>query len=87
MKLTSEFILREVAGETILVPVGSTALKFNGIITLEPVGALIWKGLEAGKDRETILEEILDNFEVERQLASDDLDAFLQQLRDNQFLA
>lgn len=87
MKLTSEFILREVAGETILVPVGSTALRFNGIITLEPVGALIWKGLEAEKSRDAILEDILAQFEVERQVASDDLDAFLQQLRDNDFLA
>lgn len=87
MKLTCEFILREVAGETILVPVGSTALKFNGIITLDPVGAAIWKGLEAGKDREAILEEILENFEVELKVASEDLDAFLQQLREKEFLA
>lgn len=87
MKLTCEFILREVAGETILVPVGSTALKFNGIITLDPVGAAIWKGLEAGKDREAILEAILENFEVECKVASEDLDAFLQQLREKEFLA
>lgn len=87
MKLTCEFILREVAGETILVPVGSTALKFNGIITLDPVGAAIWKSLEAGKDREAILEEILENFEVECKVASEDLDTFLQQLREKEFLA
>lgn len=86
MKLTCEFIMREVAGETILVPVGSTALRFNGIITLEPVGALIWKGLEENKSREEILAQILNEFDVEPQTASNDLDAFLQQLRDNQFL-
>lgn len=86
MKINGEFILREVAGETILVPVGDTALRFNGIITLEPVGTRIWQGLEAGKDRETILTEILDTFEVEPEVASADLDAFLQQLRDNDFL-
>ena len=86
MKLTCEFILRDVAGETILVPVGSTALRFNGIITLEPVGALIWKGLEADKGRDEILAQILSEFEAEPQVASDDLDAFLAQLRDNGFL-
>lgn len=86
MKLTCEFILREVAGETILVPVGETALRFNGIITLEPVGTLIWKGLEAGKSREEILKQILDEFDVDSQTASDDLDAFLQQLRKKGFL-
>lgn len=86
MKINGEFILREVAGDTILVPVGSTALRFNGIITLEAVGTLIWKGLVAGKSREEILTEILDTFEVEEKEASQDLDEFLQQLRDNDFL-
>lgn len=86
MKLTCEFILREVAGESILVPVGNTALRFNGIITLEPVGTRIWKGLEAGKSREEILAQILEEFDVDHQTASDDLDAFLEQLRDKGFL-
>lgn len=86
MRFTSEFIMREVAGETILVPVGTTALKFNGIITLEPVGVLIWKGIESGKDRQAILRQILDEFDVDAQTAESDLDAFLQQLRDKGFL-
>lgn len=86
MRLICEFIMREVAGETILVPVGSTALKFNGIITLEPVGTLIWKGIECGKDREAILQQILDEFDVELRTAESDLDAFLQQLREKGFL-
>ena len=86
MKINGEFILREVAGDTILVPVGSTALRFNGIITLEAVGTLIWKGLEAGKDRDVILAEILETFEVEEAEAAKDLDEFLQQLRAHDFL-
>ena len=86
MKINGEFILREVAGDTILVPVGKTALRFNGIITLEPVGTMIWKGIEAGKTREEILAQILENFDVEPQVASADLDEFLQQLKGQDFL-
>ena len=86
MKISGEFILREVAGETILVPVGKTALQFNGIITLDPVGTLIWKGLVDGKERDAILADILDTFEVETQVASDDLDDFLKKLCDSGFL-
>lgn len=87
MKINGEFILREIAGDTILVPVGQTALKFNGIITLEPVGATIWKGLEAGMDFEGILATILDTFEVEREQAANDLMEFLDQLNKQGFLA
>ena len=86
MKLKKEFILREVAGETLVVPVGSIALKFNGIISLDPVGTLIWKALEQEKNREEILAEILENFEVEKQVAEADMDEFLKQLEDNDFM-
>ena len=86
MKLKKEFIFREVAGETLVVPVGSMALKFNGIISLDPVGTLIWKALEQEKNREEILAEILENFEVEKQVAEADMDEFLKQLEDNDFM-
>ena len=52
MKIKGEFILREMAGDKILVPVGQTALEFNGIIILQPVAALIWEGLLEGLSKE-----------------------------------
>ena len=81
LKINGEFILREVAGDTILVPVGNTALQFNGILALDPVGALIWKGLSGSKDRSAILRDILDQFEIDAHNAANDLDEFLEQLQ------
>ncbi len=86
MKINGEFILREVAGECILVPVGQTALKLNGIITMDAVGAEIWKGLEAGLDGDAILEKILQEFEVSREVAKADLEEFLEKLKNNQLI-
>lgn len=86
MKINGEFILRQVAGESILVPVGKTALSINGIITLNPVSLEIWQGVEAGADREQILQSILDKFEIDTETAAADLDEFLGQLRTNGFL-
>lgn len=86
MKINGEYILREVAGDAILVPVGETALRFNGILALEPVGALIWRDLSTGKDRDQILCDILDQFEIDAQTAGNDLDEFLQQLRSENLL-
>ena len=45
MRLKGEFIVREVAGETIVIPVGKTAANFNGMICLNASGKLVWKGL------------------------------------------
>ena len=86
MKINGEFIVREIIGECVLVPVGETALRFNGIISLNPVSAVIWKGLLENKDRDRLLEDILEEFEVERDQAAADLDEFLQLLRQNQLL-
>ena len=86
MKLKGEFILREMAGDKILVPVGQTALQFNGIIVLQPVAALIWEGLAEGLDELQLLERILERFDVEREEAQEDLKGFLTQLRSNGFL-
>lgn len=80
MKIKGEFVLREIAGDFILVPVGQTALNINGMITLDPVAALIWKGLESEQDPPAILNEILDRFEVTEEIARKDLDDFIKQL-------
>lgn len=86
MKLKNEMLLREVAGEIIAIPVGKTALNFNGMICLNEVGAEIWKGLQEKQSKEEILERILQEFEVSREEAAADLEEFLQQLRHNDLL-
>lgn len=86
MKLKNEMLLREVAGEIVAIPVGKTALNFNGMICLNEVGAEIWKGLQEEQSKEEILERILQEFEVSREEAAADLEEFLQQLRHNDLL-
>lgn len=86
MKIKGEFVLREIAGDTLLIPVGQTALHMNGMITLDPVAALIWRGVEDGKNEDEILNAILDEFDVERDVAKQDLSEFLLQMREKHFL-
>lgn len=86
MKINGEFMVREVVGEYILVPVGDTALRFNGIISLNEVSASIWKGLQEGKNKEQLLDAILEEFDVLPEVADADLEEFLQLLQKNQLL-
>ena len=86
MKLKGESVLREVVGEIIVIPVGKTALNFNGMICINGVSAEIWKGLQEEKTKEEILENILQEFDVSREEATADLDVFLHQLRENNLL-
>lgn len=86
MRLKGEFVLREVAGEIIAIPVGKTALDFNGMLCINAVSAEIWKGLQEGKTKAEILENILEEFDVSQEEAAADLDVFLRQLSENNLL-
>ena len=46
MKIEKDFILREIAGDYVIVPTGKTALEFNGLITVNELGAFIWEKLQ-----------------------------------------
>lgn len=86
MKISKEFILREIAGEYILVPVGKTALTFNGLVTVNEVGALIWGMLEKGSDVSTIVNGILDEYDVDEQTATADVLEFISYLKSNNIM-
>lgn len=80
MKIQGEFILREVAGESLLIPTGQTALKMNGMIIIDRVGAYIWQLIEKGDNEEKILGKILERFEIDRDTAEKDMNEFLDKL-------
>lgn len=86
MKIKGELLLREVAGEIIAIPVGETALRFNGMICLNEVSAHIWKGLQEETSKEEILNSILQEFDVSMEEALTDLEDFLHQLKENDLL-
>ena len=81
MKIKREFVLREIAGDILLVPVGKTALDLNGMLTLNEVGAEIWKMLPEVESEEEIVERLLQDYEVEPAQVREDVSAFLNRLR------
>lgn len=82
MKLNPNFIAREIAGELVIVPIGDALSEKVGLIATNELGALIWKSIENGLEREDILAKILDEFDVDCDTAETDLDEFLDKLRD-----
>lgn len=81
MKLKKKFLLREVMGENILVPGGDAETTFNGIISLNDMGVFIWNNIEKVKDEKELLKCILDEYEVDMDVAKTDLDEFLGKLK------
>lgn len=42
MKLNPDYILRNIAGEQVVVPTGQAGQKFNGLITLNSTAVFLW---------------------------------------------
>jgi len=81
VKIKGTFVMRDIAGDIVIVPVGETALLYNGMITTNPTGAAIWKALETECDRETLIQTLLDRFDIDYETAAADTDEFLNKLR------
>ena len=86
MKTSNEFIMREIAGEYVLVPVGKRALTFQSLVSMNEVGALIWEMMEKESDIDQIVSGILDEYEVDEQTARKDVLDFIGFLKDCQII-
>ena len=80
MKIKENFVLRQVAGAWVVLPLGSATLDFNGMLTLNESGLLLWRFLEKGADREKLTDALLQVYDVSRDQASSDVDEFLNKL-------
>ena len=82
MKIKKELVKRDIAGDTILVPVGKTVYDSNGLFILNELGSFLWDRLEAAGDEEALLRAVLEEYEVTEETAKKDLRAFLDKLRE-----
>ena len=82
MKIKKELIKREIAGDTILVPVGKTVYDSNGLFVLNELGTFIWDLLPDVDDRERIVDAVLAEYEVSRETAEADIQEFLGKLQE-----
>ena len=86
MNLEKEFVLREIAGDYVIIPVGKTVIEFNGLITVNEVGVSIWNMLQNEVTFDQIVQGILNEYEVEESVAREDIREFLDQLIDGGIL-
>lgn len=85
MKISDGYILRTVAGKNIVVSVGADT-NFSGMLTLNDTGVFFWELLKNDITKEDMLEKVLDEYDVDSQTASEDIDEFLNKLRDKGIL-
>lgn len=86
MKIDDNFVLREIAGEYIIIPVGATTLKFNGLITVNEIGVLLWNMLQKEVTIEDLVQGVLAEYDVQEEVAREDIKEFLDKLVEGEIL-
>ena len=81
MKIKKQMIKREIAGETMLVPIAESVKTLNGLFVMTETGSFIWDILEDCETQDEIVDRLLDEYEIDRQTAEKDVDKFLSALR------
>ena len=81
MKLKEGFILRQVAGENVVLSV-SADVDLNGMITLNDTGCTLWKRLEEEASAEDLTAALLAEYEVDEQTAQAAAARFVEKLKE-----
>ncbi|MBR2635194.1 MAG: PqqD family protein [Clostridia bacterium] len=84
MKIKDGYLLKEIAGNHVVIPVG--ALDFDGMISLNETGVFLWRLLEKGCTQEEAVEKLLLEYEVSEEIAEKDVGAFLEMLKKENIL-
>ena len=82
MKIKKGFILKEIAGNFVVVAVGPAVRDFNGAISLNGVGATLWKALEKENTVDGLIWALLNEYQVEYEKAKTDVENFVNKLKE-----
>ena len=67
----------QLAGEAVILH-----LDTKRYYRLNATGAEVWKGIEAGENREGLVERLVREFTVEREVAAAEVDRLIERLRE-----
>ena len=80
MKLNNNFVLRQIADQWIVLPLGEKTVDFSAMLTLNETGAMLWQKLEQGAEKSDLVAALLDEYDVTAEIAQADVEEFLQKL-------
>ena len=79
---TPDVATRKILDETLLVPLRGFVAAQMEIFALNEVAAFVWERIEDGASERSLVDAVVDQFEVEPEQASADVAGLLDELRD-----
>lgn len=80
MKLKSGLMLREIAGQWVVVPLGERTVEFNAIMSLSESGAMLWKKIEQGAGIQDMVAAMQAEYLCDEAAVLSDVESFITDL-------
>lgn len=77
MKRKADFIMQNVGGDNLLIPIGAQVMDLNGIIILNDTAALVWELLAQDRTADELASAVVEQFDVDAATAQADVQTFL----------
>ena len=86
MKIKDGFVLKEVSGQIVVVPVGDAVINFNGMLTLNKTGRFLFEVLREEKTVEELANLLVEKYDIDYDSALADVERFVAELASNDIL-
>ena len=86
LKIKDGFMLREVAEQWVVIPLGERVVEFNGIMSLSESGALLWKEMGNDVREEDLVRVLLKEYIVDEEIVKADILEFITALREKDLI-
>ena len=86
MKIKDGFMLKEIAGTWVVVPLGARVVEFNGLMSLNESSVLLWNKLEKGATIDELVKVILSEYDIDEKTARADVEEFVNLVKEKGLL-
>ena len=81
LKINNKYILKTIGDNHVIFPASGEGNIVSKMMLISETGYLLWTALEKGADRNSLLQVIMNEYDVAKDAALADIDDFLLQLK------
>lgn len=86
MRIKDGFVLREIAGQAMVIATGEASKEFHGMVKLNETGKEIWQGLTDGLTEDEIAVKFTQKYDVEFDKAVEDIGTMIAKMKEAGFI-
>ena len=80
MKIKKDVVVRCVAGEYMLIPIGDAITDYNGLFVITESGMLLWDLIKNGAEKDELVSALMKEYGIDSKTATEDINEFIKKL-------